>query len=214
MARSQAIQATNHEDTTNTRDSDSIRHLESSDDDIFDDEVAAEDEDVPDDDAASWTTYYSGGDDASPPPVPHDINLPSVSVRHDVNLSVQQDNNLFVVPSGCSSRSGSRRSVSSSVPQVISVSSEGDDGSSAAINSIMSASTSYTRQSTMSASTIHLINRDLRKSLVRKFLKRFETYTEMSRSSRNGMLLEDALNAAYRLAFEHDNDNYTEMVMQ
>ena len=28
------------------------------------------------------------------------------------------------------------------------------------------------------------------------------------------MLLEDDLNAAYRLAFEHDNDDYTEMVMQ
>ena len=53
MARSQAIQATNHEDTTITRDSDSIRHLEGSDDYIFDDEVAAEDKDVPNDDAAS-----------------------------------------------------------------------------------------------------------------------------------------------------------------
>ena len=84
MARSQAIQATNHEDTMNTRDSDSIWYLESSDDDIFDDEVAAEDEDVPDDDAASWTTYYSGGDDESPPPVLHDVKLPSVSAFCDV----------------------------------------------------------------------------------------------------------------------------------
>jgi len=105
MARSQAIQATNHEDTTNTRDSDSIRHLESSDDDIFDDEVAAEDEDVPDDDAASWTTYYSGGDDESPPPVLHDVKLPSVSAFCDVpNVGVLNVRSISVSAASSSSQ--------------------------------------------------------------------------------------------------------------
>mmetsp|Transcript_4535 Transcript_4535/g.6922 ORF Transcript_4535/g.6922 Transcript_4535/m.6922 type:complete len:105 (-) Transcript_4535:254-568(-) len=103
--------------------------------------------------------HFGGGDDESPPAVLHDINLPSVSIWHDSKLP---------------------NSNTSSIPQVINVSSDNDDGSSAAINSIMSASTTFTRQSSISASTIHLINNDLRKCLVYKYLKHFKLYTETS----------------------------------
>jgi len=193
MARSQSVQATDDKDTTNIWGTNSIGDLEGSQDEIFDYEVAAEDKDVPDDDAALWTMHFGGGDDESPPAVLHDINLPSVSIWHDSKLP---------------------NSNTSSIPQVINVSSDNDDGSSAAINSIMSASTTFTRQSSISASTIHLINNDLRKCLVYKYLKHFKLYTETSWKSRNGMLLGDALNVAYRLSFAYDNDDYTRIVMR
>jgi len=140
------VRSTNDEDATNSQASNSFDSLDDSQDEVFDQEVAAENEDVPDDDAASWTTYLSGGDDESPPPVPQDVKLPSV------NSSI---------------RSASVSNASSSIPQVINVSSD----SSAAINSIMSASTTVTRHSTITTASVRLINLNQRRRLVDEYLQ-------------------------------------------
>jgi len=150
------VRSTNDEDATNSQASNSFDSLDDSQDEVFDQEVAAENEDVPDDDAASWTTYLSGGDTESPPTVPQDIKLSSV------NPSIQ---------------SASVSNASSSVPQVIDVSSDCDNGSSAAINSIMSASTTVTRHLTISTASVRLINLNQWQHLVDEYLLRFEQYT-------------------------------------
>jgi len=155
--------------------------------------VAAEDKDVPDDDAALWTMHFGGGDDESPPAVLHDINLPSVSIWHDSKLPAT-DAKL--------------------IPQVICVSSDNDDGKSAAINSIMSASTTFTRRSSISTSSIYLTNDDLCRHLVHKYLNQFERCTDLSCKSYDRMILEDALKADYPESFTPGNNVYTQMVVE
>mmetsp|Transcript_26577 Transcript_26577/g.41245 ORF Transcript_26577/g.41245 Transcript_26577/m.41245 type:complete len:151 (-) Transcript_26577:117-569(-) len=146
MMRSQLAHANNDESSTDFQEPVYIGDYESPEDVKTLNQVAAvEEDDLPDDDAVSWTEYVGSGDIESPP-VPHDVKLPRVSIPCGVP---SVDVSIWSV--GVSS-------ATSSVPQVINVSTDYDNSSSVAINSIMSASTTVTWNSSISSASVHLIN--------------------------------------------------------
>ena len=188
MTRSQLAHATNEEGSTDFQEPVYIGDYESPEDvETFAQAAAVEEEKLPDDDAVLWTEYVSSGDIDPPPVVLHDVKLPSVLISCGVP-SVRV----------CRVWSVSVSSATSSVPQVINVSTDYDNSSSAAINSIMSASTTVTRHSSISSASVHLINNDHRQELVDGYLQYFRAYTHLDRTTVEAMLLEDALNAASR----------------
>ena len=171
----------------------------------FDRVAAVEEEKLPYDDAVSWTEYVSSGDIESPPIVPQDVKL----------SSVPSDVPSVGVPSvGVPSvRSSSVSSATDSVPQVIDVSTAYDDNSSAAIDSIMSASTTVTRHSTITTASVRYIDIAQRRELVDGYLQRFQIYTNFDRTTREAMILEDELHAAYQESFPSNNRGLIDMVM-